>query len=1413
MQKVFSYDVRAVWLSGDLPNESPLPWRGVDYSGSATAQEAAGSMRPQDRLGVDDGQLTPRAVANRRDDHAIQVGYHQIQSVSLARSMQHAVVTDPDELTLGTGRESARSSAKVSRGAIPADFVHDISALGLSRGGHGVFRRGNWDWLAALREALREDRESETDVLDCKLLPPSSVMVSGPPGMIAHEVSVSIRFGAGREGIHSPGLRVCIEEHLSVQQLRHTAPDNVEPTVHSVIRLSIAALRDAFDTAFAHNRDDGDEEQSDTFEAELWLRRVEESFRDIQVTSEVIDAGLPDTTEIVAVATTAVAQCIASLLRPVLGHVPANMPERGSLARDSITVWQGDADEVCARQIMQTSHGGQESLVPTSRGVVVDGQRCSDFGWVSTGRLSHLQPSNHSCTQLLVEELDSAAAPFLGSKQNPAVSTQPLLQTRPAGPGNGTIGPVRVVNAFENSTALVGTPVYMFSLSVAVAKRLRYPPMDVSEGAQVAKQTRPVGPDTAHLPRQTRPVYCFSPTHQFAGDFPLNQPAAVIPRSSQAYATTGIGLRESSMRRAAGVAAGNNMDGCLGLEWQFQSWMNGVAAFRWAKSLQEQQAEMDGTAFGDAADADAQTPSNTLTNGGVSNSHDVGSDGRPHDSNLDNQAAAAEPTSDTESALLPVSLNEHGVPVRAEDLQVFTDATVPAHLAAALPSTTIAHLVCGHWSKWQQVPGLTAVGRWVLSAAFFVRDPGISSTNSVMATFCTSLDVACVVPPQFAEEWEGEAAAGRNVLRQQTMRKEARRFAALRAASKTASDEANQNAAELLVDETPAVTANMAMPDALQESEPMDSAFASVVYPSVLSTVESVLDSGVPNAVALLSWDVDSTPEWRSKWEEEDRKLMQQAGELLEDGDHFTPGQGTADERTGFRLTEVFRAFEPDTRWQGHAFGIAERSATGSTASVWPQRYTWHSDYEHRTGFTHDARYLLYIARNRGHRGPNLPNTYTLYLNFEKVVRLVSSSLALHHAHEEQRAKEAAERQAKEELAARVRAGKEDKARKAREQAALAKQWREKQIRAEARARGKGAGLPLSRADWRAKRLQAGGRVIARFLGWERWAVYSQDESPDVDGEASQVDDATPGFEEVWYYCPESDESAWDPPTGWPEDEGAAELGAEDASEAVLAAAATGNQSESADAAATGTEVPDEAHTKLAWLGDRMNRKQLLLDTDRSLAMIFARCIRRWAVRKAVDGRVVRQLKRGERPKAHRQSVLYDDDESSSDEEYRRFGDEVVERGPDGRPLVPVGMSTPGYDAGKKLPKISRAERRRQLSRRRQQAKRSRRRSSVIGAAEAAAQSARPKSRERDDDEQRARDEEALASWDSDGKQSILTTVVSSHFICVAESRYEDADIVHIISGLNPSGSGQFDLHEVFRFLDRCVHISLALIA
>jgi len=72
-RRVYTLDVRAVWLSGDLPAEAPLPWRGT--AAGAGVEPVGGQLRagaPQSA----EVAVARRGLAGRRDETALRAGHH-----------------------------------------------------------------------------------------------------------------------------------------------------------------------------------------------------------------------------------------------------------------------------------------------------------------------------------------------------------------------------------------------------------------------------------------------------------------------------------------------------------------------------------------------------------------------------------------------------------------------------------------------------------------------------------------------------------------------------------------------------------------------------------------------------------------------------------------------------------------------------------------------------------------------------------------------------------------------------------------------------------------------------------------------------------------------------------------------------------------------------------------------------------------------------------------------------------------------------------------------------------------------------------------------------------------------------------------------------------------------------------------
>lgn len=101
-RRVYTLDVRAVWLAGDLPADAPMAWRRTPYGGHAAlvggANRAGAPQHPE-------VAVARRALENRRDEASLHAGHHQVQSVSLARAMDGAVATGEGHSDLSKVRQ------------------------------------------------------------------------------------------------------------------------------------------------------------------------------------------------------------------------------------------------------------------------------------------------------------------------------------------------------------------------------------------------------------------------------------------------------------------------------------------------------------------------------------------------------------------------------------------------------------------------------------------------------------------------------------------------------------------------------------------------------------------------------------------------------------------------------------------------------------------------------------------------------------------------------------------------------------------------------------------------------------------------------------------------------------------------------------------------------------------------------------------------------------------------------------------------------------------------------------------------------------------------------------------------------------------------------------------------------------
>lgn len=496
------------------------------------------------------------------------------------------------------------------------------------------------------------------------------------------------------------------------------------------------------------------------------------------------------------------------------------------------------------------------------------------------------------------------------------------------------------------------------------------------------------------------------------------------------------------------------------------------------------------------------------------------------------------------------------------------------HQQNHIPWVPKAARMVGHLDRLHQVPGLAIVGSYVPTAALFVRDPAVSSVLAVTVTTASCLEV-----PGLAEA--------------------------------------------LL-----AINTESTFPQPLVERL-FRAAVPHSVAPAAVGEVSSVLDDRIPHTiVGTNGWAV---PE--------------------KDATDMVAGHRRADpikERaTGFRYFDVFRVLKPLVHVSSRPFGITMGAAIGNEPSVWQQRYTWHSEESVRHGKEYTARDFTYIVRAKFDQGPNDPVTITSRMAHEKVRKLDLSGLSMWIREQERREEEAAALKAKEELSRKVAEGRKRKMEQEKERNRLARQWREKNLRRAARLRGKTAALGLSLAAWDAKRKKPGARVVARFVGWERWVVMvprsslediEKPSAEELDGHADDAEDAlaaggeglkgTGGedlvYGEVWYHHPESGESQWDPPSVWPEDEWDAE---EDEEKADVEYDSDGNtirslsDGEGDGAVARSTGRPRSSKSKGAKAS--APDESLLMLRDSFVLGCFRRALRRWAVISACNNEIM----------------------------------------------------------------------------------------------------------------------------------------------------------------------------------------------
>jgi hypothetical protein len=360
-----------------------------------------------------------------------------------------------------------------------------------------------------------------------------------------------------------------------------------------------------------------------------------------------------------------------------------------------------------------------------------------------------------------------------------------------------------------------------------------------------------------------------------------------------------------------------------------------------------------------------------------------------------------------------------------------------AEAAPRVREQSLSLRTCGRAEFFGLVPGTTPAGQMGLggilvyaqdeehtqACAMFVRDPALSSTNSVLAMFCMALDTASLAPVMTA--WIVESSTPEPIRE-------------------------------------PWPPGKTVVPRVLNKPATL------MAYP-VTSTLDTLCGQGI-----VVQCDVEDPLDYLAD------KLKAKLG-----GHKGAGHRRLWDEhdRSFFRQWAQHHIFDPNPIVSSRVFGVTARGAQPNSPGA-HGRHNWHS--EQRCVETLCKRRVekdyAYISHQTRHQGANDPNTYSCMMQHE-VVRELEASRLLDYLREHRRLQEAAKHKAEQEaLKAKIEAGKAALAAKRKEQERIEAQLNTKEAKRIRRRGGKGPGKGGSVKEWAAR---ISNSTLLRE--WEDW--------------------------------------------------------------------------------------------------------------------------------------------------------------------------------------------------------------------------------------------------------------------------------------------------------------------------------------
>ena len=647
--KVFSFDVRAVWLSGEIPNEAPATSRS---HGSVSTMSASVMSH---RGGGGDAS---RGLSGRRDATSISAGHHQVQSVAFIRTMADAVATELDPAM----EEAAAHTAATRRMSV--------------------------------------DSELTTSTAAASVAPPE------PLGLFPGRARLELPwFRKGVKLVHGVRRPPDRDGNVALESSR-----GLKSFVTVMLELTVHGTET---TVVPPQPGSSDEDQAR--QARLQRRHEEEAAARAQGSTDVPEFALQ------GAKLTAPARVTGVVLRAcALGTFETHT------VRISLQEFRDQLDAQCARELEKASQA-YAVLAAELQEMETELQREAELQEARYGkrraageevppRLLHLRRETAIAHNTVAELQQYAARNPLNAGAFPVAFTVAVAKAKestatvsnPRDPKLGRIEPSDVVNDNVLLTAVHGTYRPMAppeSVMNRLMRLLRFvvvavpAPMPL-RGSRARLSVAAMRGDWRSEFDSERPA----DPHGFIGD------RREVETYTNHQQRAGTEVREFGWNTTAHGDMAHHL------------WLNQFSDYR-----------AEAWSFMAGRETQQQVPNRFPT---------------PYEQAALQTVSAIREAMDQRQDLMDSDMWGKHAPVGAcaGYTPVLNHPAAPPHLNDAVPNLPLPALVSGFLQQLHAVPGLTVVGTYVTSAAIFVRDPAISSTEGITVTLANGLETPFLAP-------------------------------------------------------------------------------------------------------------------------------------------------------------------------------------------------------------------------------------------------------------------------------------------------------------------------------------------------------------------------------------------------------------------------------------------------------------------------------------------------------------------------------------------------------------------------------------------------------------------------------------------------------------------------------------------